>query len=115
MNAAGDWARKGRPRRSSHRRVIIGLVVCIFVVCLLNLIWIQLNVAPPRSWDDAEYLADSVYAYQALEHGDLIEFVRRASRPALGVHPPMMKLLAHADVPAVWSRGHSPRSTGTRP
>jgi hypothetical protein len=71
----------------------MALVVCISVVCLLNVIWIQLNVAPPRSWDDAEYLADSVYVYQALERGDLIEFGRRASRPARDVHPPMMKLL----------------------
>ena len=78
---------------SSQRGVVIALVVWIVVVCSLNLLWVQLNAAPPRSWDDAEYLADSVYTYQALERGDFIDFARRASRPALGAHPPMMKLL----------------------
>jgi hypothetical protein len=69
------------------------LVICIVIVCLLNLIWIHLNAAPPRSWDDAEYLADSVSTYHALERGELTEFLRAASRPARGVHPPMTKLL----------------------
>jgi hypothetical protein len=91
----------------SQRGVRIALVAWIFVVCLLNLLWVQLNAAPPRSWDDAEYLADSVYTYQPLQRGHLVEFVRRASRPALGVHPPMMKLLP---IPMYVLFG-----TGTRP
>jgi hypothetical protein len=70
-----------------------GLVIWICAACLLNLLWIQLNAAPPRSWDDAEYLADSVSTYQPLARGDLAGFVRAASRPARGVHPPMTKLV----------------------
>ena len=69
-----------------------GLVVLILVACVGNAIWIQRNNAPPRSWDDAEYLAESVATYHALERGDLIEFLRMSSRPARGVHPPMPKL-----------------------
>jgi hypothetical protein len=69
------------------------LLVCIVLACVSNLIWIHMNAAPPRSWDDAEYLSDSVIAFHALERGDPIEFLRLASRPARGVHPPMTKLL----------------------
>jgi Dolichyl-phosphate-mannose-protein mannosyltransferase len=79
--------------RTWARALPHGLVVWILVACVFNLIWIQLNAAPPRSWDDAEYLADSVTTYHALERGDLEEFLRLASRPARGVHPPMTKLL----------------------
>ena len=70
-----------------------GLVVWILFVCLFNLLWIHLNVAPPRMWDDAEFLADSVSTYHPLEQKDLIGFAREASRPARGVHPPMTKLM----------------------
>ena len=68
------------------------LVVFIIVACVSNLIWIHLNAAPPRSWDDAQYLADSVRTFHALERGDMSEFLRAASRPARDVHPPMTKL-----------------------
>jgi hypothetical protein len=71
----------------------VGLVVWIFIACFFNLVWIQLNAAPPRMWDDAEYLAESVSTYHALEQRDLSGFVRAASRPARGAHPPMTKLL----------------------
>lgn len=43
------------------------LLVCIVLACVSNLIWIHMNAAPPRSWDDAEYLSDSVIAFHALE------------------------------------------------
>jgi hypothetical protein len=74
-------------------RLPAGLVVWILFACLFNLAWIHLNVAPPRMWDDAEYLADSVSTYRPLEQGDLIGFGRAASRPARGAHPPMTKLM----------------------
>jgi hypothetical protein len=74
-------------------RLPAGLIVCIGVACLCNVVWIRVNAAPPRSWDDAEYLADSVNAYHALARGDVIGFARAASRPARGVHPPMTTLV----------------------
>ena len=69
------------------------LVAWIVAACLSNLLWIELNVAPPRMWDDAEYLADSITTYDALERRDWSGFMRAASRPARGVHPPMTKLV----------------------
>ena len=69
------------------------LLVCVGVACVSNLIWIHMNAAPPRSWDDAEYLSESVIAFHALERGEPVEFLRLAGRPARGVHPPMTKLL----------------------
>jgi hypothetical protein len=84
----------GSPRDFSSRSLLpAGLIACICVACLCNVIWIRLNAAPPRSWDDAEYLADSVQTYHPLARGDLIGFARAASRPARGVHPPMAKLM----------------------
>jgi hypothetical protein len=38
-------------------------------------------------------VAESVIAYQALQRGDVTGFLRPASRPARGVHPPITKLL----------------------
>jgi hypothetical protein len=87
-------ASSGSPRDFSSRSIVpAALIVCICVACLCNVVWIRLNAAPPRSWDDAEYLADSVSTYHALARGDLVAFARAASRPARSVHPPMTKLL----------------------
>ena len=84
----------GSSRDTSAKTTIpLALAVCIFVACLCNVVWIRQNDAPPRSWDDAEYLADSVSTYHALARGDLAGFLRAASRPARGVHPPMTKLV----------------------
>jgi hypothetical protein len=69
------------------------LAIWIILICVANLTWIRLNAAPPRSWDDAEYLVESVVTYNALAAGRIGEFARLASRPARGVHPPMVKLL----------------------
>src|SRR5262245_12240913 len=85
--------RRGLVLRIGTLRFPSGLVACILVACLANAVWIQRNAAPPRSWDDAEYLARTVATYPAPERGDLIEFLRMSSRPARGVHPPMPKLL----------------------
>jgi hypothetical protein len=77
----------------SLAKIPLTLVACILAACLSNLLWIELNVAPPRMWDDAEYLADSVTTYHALERRDWTGFLRAASQPARGVHPPMTKLV----------------------
>jgi 4-amino-4-deoxy-L-arabinose transferase-like glycosyltransferase len=85
-------SRRGLLLRQGTLRLPPGLIACILVACVANVIWIQRNAAPPRSWDDAEYLAESVATYHALERGDLTEFLRMSSRPARGAHPPMAKL-----------------------
>ena len=85
-------SQRGLVLRTRTLRFPPGLIACILVACVANVAWIQGNAAPPRSWDDAEYLAESVATYHALERGDLTEFLRMSSRPARGVHPPMAKL-----------------------
>jgi hypothetical protein len=75
------------------REVALALAAWIIIACAGNLLWIAWNAAPPHSWDDANYLADSVGRYRALAAGHWMEFVRLASRPADGVHPPMVALL----------------------
>ena len=78
------------PANSLRVAVVSGWVA---LACLANVTWIHANVAPLRMWDDSEYLAGSVDTYHALERGDLKGFIRAASRPARGVHPPMTELV----------------------
>ena len=97
LNGGGGWLSPAvcvPIQRGSHDcwQAVSGSRVWVAVACLSNLLWIELNVAPPRMWDDAEYLADSVTAYDALERRDWRGFLRAASRPARSVHPPMTKL-----------------------
>ncbi len=75
---------------SGHRLALGGFIL---LVCLLNMVWIRLNVAPPRMYDDAVYLADSVVAYDALRERGVISFVGQCLLPTRGIHPPMMKIL----------------------
>src|SRR4029453_14495523 len=93
MRAIGVRVMYDRDAIADRHRVRACLVAWIVVACAANLIWFHRNLAPPRSWDDAEYLADSVSTYRPLQQGDLVEFLRRASRPARGVHAPMIKLI----------------------
>lgn len=96
-----------RTTAAALRRAAPVLAAIAATACLLNVAWIRQNAAPPRSWDDAEYLAESVTGDLVLERDGVPTFLRFATRPARGVHPPMPKLLPIASYVLI-GRGTEP-------
>jgi 4-amino-4-deoxy-L-arabinose transferase-like glycosyltransferase len=70
----------------------IALGVLIVLICACNVLWILTNVAPPRMYDDAIYLTDSVRLVHTLHERGLLPFLRQCASATKG-HPPMIKIL----------------------
>jgi hypothetical protein len=71
----------------------IGLAVFILLMCLLDVVWIRHDAAPPRMFDDSMYLTESVDLYYTLRDHGVVRFVVDSLTPSRGAHPPMMKIL----------------------
>jgi 4-amino-4-deoxy-L-arabinose transferase-like glycosyltransferase len=69
------------------------LAAFIFLVCVSDVLWIRLNVAPPRLWDDATYFVQSTELYQTLKQRGFIAFLSDCTIPVRAGHPPMIKIL----------------------
>ena len=70
----------------------IALVAFISLTCVVDVLWIHANVAPPRMYDDAVYLADSVNLFATLQNRGFVPFLRECLEATKG-HPPMIKIL----------------------
>ena len=70
----------------------LALGIFIAAICAVDVLWIQTNVAPPRMYDDAVYLADSVHLFQTLQERGLVPFLWESAEATKG-HPPMIKIL----------------------
>ena len=81
-------SKKGR-NRTVYR---LALGILIVVICAANVLWIRINVAPPRMYDDAVYLTDSVKLFQTIQERGLAPFLRECAEATKG-HPPMIKIL----------------------
>ena len=73
-------------------RYRLALGILIVVICAANVLWIRINVAPPRMYDDAVYLTDSVKLFQTIQERGLAPFLRDCAEATKG-HPPMIKIL----------------------
>ena len=83
-----------RARQSSARPgAKIGLAVFILLMCLLDVVWIRQDTAPPRMFDDSVYLTESVDLYNVLREHGVVRFLGASLTPAAGAHPPMIKVL----------------------
>lgn len=71
-------------------RLALGILIGVF--CAANLLWIHSNAAPPRMYDDAVYLTDSVRLFLTLHERGLTPFLRECAEATKG-HPPMIKIL----------------------
>jgi hypothetical protein len=65
----------------------------ILLVCLSDIAWLHLSVAPPRYFDDSQYLAEGVQLYHIFKENGIKEFLKNCTYPSRGGHPPMMKIL----------------------
>src|SRR5258708_39834449 len=79
-----------RPSASVEYRVVLGIL--ILAICVVNVLWIRTNVAPPRMYDDSVYLADSVHLLQTAQQRGFLPFLRECAEATKG-HPPMIKIL----------------------
>jgi len=70
-----------------------GLAVFITLMCALDALWIRQNLAPPRMFDDSQFLIESLDLHEALEKNGLRKFLEESLTPARGFHPPMIKIL----------------------
>ena len=70
----------------------IALVVFVALLCVVDVLWIRANAAPPRMYDDAFYLIDSVNLVGTLQERGLVPFLRECLEATKG-HPPMIKIL----------------------
>lgn len=71
----------------------IGLAVFVLLMCLLDVVWIRQNAAPPRMFDDSSYLSESVDLYYTLQDHGVVRFIAGCLTPSREAHPPMMKIL----------------------
>jgi hypothetical protein len=58
-------------------RMAVGLL--IGAICAVNILWIHTNVAPPRMYDDAVYLTDSVKLLLTIQERGLAPFLRECA------------------------------------
>jgi hypothetical protein len=68
-------SKKGR-NRTVYR---LALGILIVVICAANVLWIRINVAPPRMYDDAVYLTDSVKLFQTIQERGWAPFLRECA------------------------------------
>jgi len=71
----------------------IALAVFLALMCGLDVLWIRMNRAPPRMFDDTHFLIESLDVYEALHRQGFRGFVEESLKPARGFHPPMIKIL----------------------
>src|SRR6185369_13907662 len=79
-----------RPSPSGKYRIVLGIL--ILTICVVNVLWIRTNVAPPRMYDDSIYLADSIHLLQTAKQQGFGPFLRECAIPTKD-HPPMIKIL----------------------
>jgi 4-amino-4-deoxy-L-arabinose transferase-like glycosyltransferase len=71
----------------------IVLAAFVLAMCVLDVVWIRQNVAPPRMFDDSYYLIESVDLFHTLRDRGVVPFLRGTTVHSRQGHPPMMKLL----------------------
>ena len=70
-----------------------GLAVFALAMCAINVVWIRENTAPPRMWDDAYYLTESVDLFHTFQDKGLGAYLWETTVHSRRGHPPMMKIL----------------------
>src|SRR6266571_2734118 len=73
-------------------RLRFALITFIGLLCVMDVLWIRTNAAPPRMYDDAVYLSDSVNLFATLQDRGVVAFLRECLEATKG-HPPMIKIL----------------------
>ena len=71
----------------------VGLALFVVVMCAFDVVWIRQNTAPPRMWDDAYYLIESVDLFHTLQDEGLGAFLAGTTVHSRRGHPPMPKIL----------------------
>ena len=75
---------------STTSRIALGAFISL--TCVVDVLWIHANVAPPRMYDDAVYLTDSINLFATLQNRGFVLFLRECLEATKG-HPPMIKIL----------------------
>lgn len=71
----------------------VGLAAFVVAMCALDVLWIRQNVAPPRMFDDAYYLIESVDLFHTLKEKGIGAFLAGTTVYSRRGHPPMPKIL----------------------
>src|SRR6185436_10213229 len=83
-------------RSTGSGRIILvrgALAVFVLVMCLADVAWIRLNVAPPRMFDDTLFLTGSLTLYHTLQEQGWGPFLLACTLPAREWYAPMTQIL----------------------
>src|SRR5262245_10254130 len=86
-------AQDSEVRPARERACAFLLIAFILAMCVGDVVWIRLNAAPPRMFDDSVYLIESVDLYHTLQERGLVAFLNESLTHSRAGHPPMMKIL----------------------